>query len=50
MTVVRSLPVGLSFVGAAFSEPQLIGMAFAYEQASNKRVDPTFQATVPVLE
>ncbi len=50
MTVVRNLPVGLSFVGAAFSEPQLIGMAFAYEQASNKRVDPTFQATVPVLE
>lgn len=49
MTVVRGLPVGISFVGAAFSEPQLIGMAYAYEQASNKRINPTFLPTVPML-
>jgi amidase len=49
MTVVRGLPVGISFVGAAYSEPQLIGIAYAYEQASNKRIDPTFQATVQML-
>lgn len=31
---VRGLPVGLSFVGAAYSEAKLIGMAFAFEQAT----------------
>ena len=49
LTVVRNLPVGISFVGAAFSEAQLIGIAYAYEQASNKRVDPGFLPTVPML-
>lgn len=36
------LPVGLSFFGKAYSEPTLIGMAYAYEQVSNKRVIPAF--------
>lgn len=36
------LPVGLSFFGKAYSEPVLIGMAYAYEKASNKRVLPEF--------
>jgi amidase len=49
MGAVRKLPVGLSFVGAAFSEPLLIGMAYAYEQASHARVSPTFQASVTLL-
>jgi amidase len=31
--LVRGLPVGLSFVGPAWSEPALIGLAFAFEQA-----------------
>lgn len=31
---VRGLPVGLSFVGAAYSEAKLIGMAYAFEQAT----------------
>jgi Asp-tRNA(Asn)/Glu-tRNA(Gln) amidotransferase A subunit family amidase len=31
---VKGLPVGLSFVGAAFSEPVLIRAAYAYEQAT----------------
>jgi len=30
----KGLPVGLSFVGAAFSEPLLIRAAYAYEQAT----------------
>jgi amidase len=40
MGLVLGLPVGLSFVGTAYSEAALIGMAFAYEQASKKRVTP----------
>lgn len=30
----KNLPLGLSFVGAAFSEPVLIRAAYAYEQAT----------------
>jgi amidase len=36
------LPIGLSFFGKAYSEPALIGMAYAYEKVSNKRVLPAF--------
>ena len=36
------LPVGLSFFSGAYAEPQLISMAFAYEQATKKRTVPTF--------
>lgn len=38
----HGLPVGLSFFGGAFTEPSLIGIAYAYEQAANKRVAPGF--------
>ncbi len=31
---VHDLPIGLSFTGPAFSEAELIGMAFAFEQAA----------------
>jgi len=43
---VNGLPIGLSFVGAAFSEAALIGMAYAYEQATLHRRAPRFPATV----
>ena len=43
---VHGLPVGLSFVGAAYSEPLLITLAYAYEQASLQRRAPTFPQTV----
>ncbi len=39
---VHGLPVGLSFVGRAWSEGPLIAMAFAYEQASLQRRPPTY--------
>jgi amidase len=42
MGTVMELPVGISFVGGAYTEPQLLGMAYAYEQASGKRVAPGF--------
>ena len=34
------LPVGISFFGTAFSEPRLIGLAYAFEQANHARRDP----------
>jgi amidase len=44
MGAVHGLPVGLSFVGTAFSEPKLIGIAYAYEQASHARRPPHLPA------
>jgi amidase len=46
MGYVLGVPVGLSFFGPAWSEPALIGAAFAYEQASKARTPPTFLPTV----
>ena len=43
---VYGLPIGLSFVGGAWSEPILIKLAYAYEQASKQRRAPTFPRTV----
>jgi len=45
---VHGLPVGISFVGGAWSEATLIAMAYAYEQATLRRRAPTFPATVNV--
>lgn len=47
MGLVGGLPIGLSFLGSAYDEPTLIGLAYAYEQASQKRQKPTFIATLP---
>jgi amidase len=33
-------PFGVSFAGMACSEPRLIGLAYAFEQASKRRVAP----------
>jgi amidase len=45
MGFVRGLPVGISFFGRAWSEPTLIKLAFAYEQATKRRRPPTFATT-----
>jgi len=42
MGLVHGLPAGFSFFATAYQEPQLIAMAYAYEQASHKRQAPTF--------
>jgi len=39
------LPIGLSFFGAAWSEPTLIKLAFAWEQQMNARRKPAFAAS-----
>lgn len=36
------LPVGISFIGTALSEPTLLKFAFAFEQATNARRSPGF--------
>jgi amidase len=45
---VSGLPVGLSFLGPAWSEPALIALAYAFEQASQALSWPSLQATVQV--
>jgi amidase len=44
----RGLPIGLSFFGSAWSEPTLIKIAYAYEQATKHRKPPAFAATADV--
>jgi amidase len=40
------LPVGLTFIGTAWSEGRLISLAYAYEQATKHRKAPTFVPTI----
>ncbi len=38
--IVNPFPSGVTFSGPAFSEPRLIGLAYAFEQATKHRVPP----------
>jgi amidase len=40
---IHGLPVGITFMGTAWSEPVLIRLAFAFEQASRHRKMPEFK-------
>ena len=43
---VSGLPVGVTFTGGRWSEPELIGLAYDFEQATKVRVPPTFIPTI----
>ena len=46
MGFVSGLPAGVSFFGRAWSEPTLLRVAYAFEQATNHRRAPTFAPTL----
>lgn len=45
MGQVSGLPVGLSFIGPAWSDVRLLHYAYAYEQATKHRKPPTYRAS-----
>jgi amidase len=47
MGAVRGLPLGLSFIGPAWSDARLLNLGYAFEQATKARVAPSF---LPSLE
>ena len=46
MGAVKGLPVGLSFIGARWSDAQILSLGYAYEQASHKIVTPRFVSSI----
>jgi amidase len=45
MGFITNLPVGITFIGTAWSEAKLIEIAYSYEQATKHRKKPGFQVT-----
>jgi amidase len=46
MGKVHELPIGFSLIAGAYKEAELFAMAYAYEQATNKREAPKFIQTL----
>jgi amidase len=46
MGAVKGLPVGLSFIGPKWSDSTILSLGYAYEQASQKRLEPRFLPSI----
>jgi amidase len=44
------LPVGISFMGPRWSEPEMIALAYSFEQGTHARHAPTFLPTTPATD
>ena len=42
----HGLPIGITFMGRAYSDGELIGYAYAFEQATKARTPPQYKSTV----
>jgi len=40
---IEGLPIGISFIGKAWTEDKLISIAYSYEQGTRKRITPTYK-------
>ncbi len=43
---IEGLPIGITFIGGRWAEPELLGLAYDYEQATQVRVPPQFIPTI----
>jgi amidase len=43
---IEGLPIGITFIGGRWAEPELLGLAYDFEQATEARVPPTFIPTI----
>jgi len=50
MGLVHGLPVGLSFIGPAWSDAKILALGFAYEQASHARKAPEYLPSLEATE
>lgn len=48
MGLVSGLPVGLSFIGRAYADGELLRYGYAFEQAGRLRKAPTYRASAPL--
>jgi len=50
MGLVHGLPVGLSFIGPAWSDAKILALGYAYEQASHARKAPEYLPSLEATE
>lgn len=46
MGTVAGLPIGVSFIGGKWTDAEVLAAGYAYEQASRKRVAPTYRDSI----